>query len=226
MLYTKDNINFKKVNKNLKSELEKMGFSISNQSCLNLLSRSLGFANYNTYKNFTDGAPDVIEVLKECKNATKETSDSIKDTKNILDLIIKYRADAISWGWSSEHAQALAEYSYEVNVPSKDFIIDSEAYSNNLLRAKAAMLFVSHILAIKDSDIDYLKARMEEINFENYIDYHAMIVPEDNAMKHYISMVKKGIYYDDRLIHMLLIDGIVFENEVLKKRYRTTKEKK
>lgn len=49
MLNTKDNIDFKKVNKNLKKELSEMGFDISNQSCLNLLSKSLGYQNYNTY---------------------------------------------------------------------------------------------------------------------------------------------------------------------------------
>jgi hypothetical protein len=49
MLNTKDSIDFKKVNKNLKKELSEMGFDISNQSCLNLLSKSLGYQNYNTY---------------------------------------------------------------------------------------------------------------------------------------------------------------------------------
>lgn len=49
MLTTKDNIDFKKVNRNLKKELSELGFDISNQSCMNLLSRALGYKNYNTY---------------------------------------------------------------------------------------------------------------------------------------------------------------------------------
>lgn len=49
MLATKDNIDFKKVNRNLKKELSELGFDISNQSCMNLLSRALGYKNYNTY---------------------------------------------------------------------------------------------------------------------------------------------------------------------------------
>jgi len=49
MLATKDNIAFKKVNRNLKKELSELGFEISNQSCMNLLSRALGYKNYNTY---------------------------------------------------------------------------------------------------------------------------------------------------------------------------------
>lgn len=49
MLATKDNIDFKKVNRNLKKELSELGFEISNQSCMNLLSRALGYKNYNTY---------------------------------------------------------------------------------------------------------------------------------------------------------------------------------
>jgi len=49
MLTTKDNIDFKKVNKNLKRELSELGFNIQNQPCLNLLSRALGYKNYNTY---------------------------------------------------------------------------------------------------------------------------------------------------------------------------------
>lgn len=56
MLLTNDSIDFKKVNKNLKQELSKMGFDISNQSCLNLLSRSLGYNNYNTYKALSSEA--------------------------------------------------------------------------------------------------------------------------------------------------------------------------
>jgi hypothetical protein len=50
MLITNQNIDFKQVNKNLKKELLKLGFDISNQSCLNLTSRALGYENYNTCK--------------------------------------------------------------------------------------------------------------------------------------------------------------------------------
>lgn len=59
MLNTKDNIDFKKVNKNLKKELSEMGFDISNQSCLNLLSKSLGYQNYNTYLALN---PDIQKI--------------------------------------------------------------------------------------------------------------------------------------------------------------------
>jgi hypothetical protein len=54
MLNTKDNIDFKKVNINLKQELLKLDFNISHQSCLNLLSRALGYENYNTYSALID----------------------------------------------------------------------------------------------------------------------------------------------------------------------------
>lgn len=50
MLPTHNNIDFKIANKNLKNELAKMGFEIANQSCLNLLARTLGYTNYNTIK--------------------------------------------------------------------------------------------------------------------------------------------------------------------------------
>lgn len=59
MLTTKDNINFKKVNRNLKKELSECGFDISNQSCLNLLSKSLGYKNYNTYLGLN---PEIINI--------------------------------------------------------------------------------------------------------------------------------------------------------------------
>ena len=62
MLITKDNIDFKKVNKNLKRELSGLGFDISNQSCLNLLSRSLGYKNYNTYLALN---PEVSNIQRE-----------------------------------------------------------------------------------------------------------------------------------------------------------------
>lgn len=66
MLITKDNIDFKKVNKNLKRELSELGFDISNQSCLNLLSRALGYKNYNTYLGLNpEGSNIQRESIKE-----------------------------------------------------------------------------------------------------------------------------------------------------------------
>lgn len=75
MLLTNDNIDFKKVNKNLKQELSKMGFDISNQSSLNLLSRSLGYNNYNTYKALSNEVFEEQGIKSETifnilKNAT------------------------------------------------------------------------------------------------------------------------------------------------------------
>lgn len=48
MLYTNNNIDFKQVNKNLKNELQKLGLELSNSATLNLLSRAIGYDNYNT----------------------------------------------------------------------------------------------------------------------------------------------------------------------------------
>ena len=61
MLNTKENIDFKKVNTNLKKELSLLGFDISNQSCLNLLSRAIGYQNYNTYLGLN---PEIIKIDK------------------------------------------------------------------------------------------------------------------------------------------------------------------
>lgn len=62
MLATKDNIDFKKVNRNLKKELSELGFDISNQSCMNLLSRALGYKNYNTYLGMN---PKIVNNQRE-----------------------------------------------------------------------------------------------------------------------------------------------------------------
>ena len=70
MLNTKENIDFKKVNTNLKKELSLLGFDISNQSCLNLLSRAIGYQNYNTYLGLN---PEIIKIDKiSIKNFLKE----------------------------------------------------------------------------------------------------------------------------------------------------------
>ncbi|MCT7482757.1 hypothetical protein [Aliarcobacter cryaerophilus] len=70
MLNTKENIDFKKVNTNLKKELLLLGFDISNQSCLNLLSRAIGYQNYNTYLGLN---PEIIKIDKiSIKNFLKE----------------------------------------------------------------------------------------------------------------------------------------------------------
>ena len=76
MLLTNDNIDFKKVNRNLKQELSQMGFEISNQSCLNLLSRALGYKNYNTYSALESAMPsksigtELANIFHILKNAT------------------------------------------------------------------------------------------------------------------------------------------------------------
>jgi len=59
MLNTHNSIDFKKVNQNLKSELKKMQFEISNSACLNLTARSLGYENYNTYKALNSEENDI-----------------------------------------------------------------------------------------------------------------------------------------------------------------------
>lgn len=76
MLLTNDNIDFKKVNRNLKQELSQMGFEITNQSCLNLLSRALGYKNYNTYSALESAIPsksigaELENIFHILKNAT------------------------------------------------------------------------------------------------------------------------------------------------------------
>ena len=66
MLNTKENIDFKKVNTNLKKELSLLGFDISNQSCLNLTAKALGYNNYNTYKALVEDK--VINTKSKNKN--------------------------------------------------------------------------------------------------------------------------------------------------------------
>lgn len=79
MLATKDNIDFKKVNRNLKKELSELGFEISNQSCMNLLSRALGYKNYNTYLGMN---PKIVN------NQRESIKDYLKNETN-LDLMDK-----------------------------------------------------------------------------------------------------------------------------------------
>ena len=66
MLHTHQDIDFKQVNKNLKKELQVLKFDISNQSCLNLTARALGYNNYNTYKALIEDK--VINTKPKHKN--------------------------------------------------------------------------------------------------------------------------------------------------------------
>lgn len=89
MLNTKENIDFKKVNTNLKKELSLLGFDISNQSCLNLLSRAIGYQNYNTYLGLN---PEIIKIDKiSIKNFLKE--ETCKN-RSELDTNVGVRPDA------------------------------------------------------------------------------------------------------------------------------------
>lgn len=49
-LITQNNIDFKRVSKNLKIELEKLNLDLSHSATLNLAARALGYENYNTLK--------------------------------------------------------------------------------------------------------------------------------------------------------------------------------
>lgn len=71
MLATNNNIDFKKVNKNLKNELSKLGFDISNQSSYNLLSRALGYKDYNTISNNLNDVDIKMQGIKETENITR-----------------------------------------------------------------------------------------------------------------------------------------------------------
>ena len=86
MLPTHNNIDFKIANKNLKNELAKMGFKISNQSCLNLLSRTLGYINYNTIKPVLENSNNVNNnfIINEIPKSTKDKIISILDKLPIL----------------------------------------------------------------------------------------------------------------------------------------------
>jgi hypothetical protein len=113
MLVTKDNIDFKKVNRNLKKELLELGFEISNQSCMNLLSRSLGYRNYNTYLGLN---PNIQEIKRI----------SIKDyliteTSEYLDF---YNKESILTYDEIERLVYLTEYN------KYDIFIDKEVDSN------------------------------------------------------------------------------------------------
>lgn len=66
MLHTHQDIDFKQVNKNLKKELKELEFNISNQSCLNLTAKALGYNNYNTYKALVEDK--VINTKSKNKN--------------------------------------------------------------------------------------------------------------------------------------------------------------
>ncbi len=71
MITTHNNIDFKQVNKNLKTELSKMNFEISNSASLNLLSRAMGFENYNTYKGIVEQKEEQTISIEELKKMTK-----------------------------------------------------------------------------------------------------------------------------------------------------------
>lgn len=106
MLYA-NNINFKQANRNLQKELQEFGLKLSNSATLNLLSRVLGYKNYNTYKPIFEENEEILSqtttTLKEVekridealKMAIKKNKKS-KETKmgnNILNLDVNIKGD-------------------------------------------------------------------------------------------------------------------------------------
>lgn len=113
MLNTKDNIDFKKVNTNLKKELSLLGFDISNQSCLNLLSKSLGYQNYNTYLGLN---PEIKKIDRiSIKNYLKE------ETHKFLRFYAKE---------SALNYLEVERLVYLTNYNEYDVFIDKEVSSN------------------------------------------------------------------------------------------------
>jgi len=62
LLQTHNNTHFKGASKNLANELKTMGLDLSHSATLNLLSKSLGYENYNTYKDLAE-SEKVVEAL-------------------------------------------------------------------------------------------------------------------------------------------------------------------
>lgn len=115
MLLTNDNIDFKKVNRNLKQELSKMGFEISNQSCLNLLSRALGYKNYNTYSALESAMPSQ-SIGTELENIFHILKNMTLDDFSILsgyELQFVYKKDTNLTITEDEYEEKENAYGYD-----------------------------------------------------------------------------------------------------------------
>lgn len=128
MLLTNDNIDFKKVNKNLKQELSQMGFEISNQSCLNLLSRALGYKNYNTYSALESAIPSK-SIGMELENIFHILKNATLDDFSILsgyELKFVYKKDTNLTISENEYEEKEKVYGY-------DFFFDADGNEIELI---------------------------------------------------------------------------------------------
>jgi hypothetical protein len=96
LLHTKDNIDFKSVTKNLKNELSKLNLDLSHSATLNLVSRALGYENYNTYKSISI---DDLIIEKVEPNSLNQLKNKIEDQISHLNFegnILKERSVSVA----------------------------------------------------------------------------------------------------------------------------------
>lgn len=204
MLATKDNIDFKKVNRNLKKELSELGFEISNQSCMNLLSRALGYKNYNTYLGMNS---------KIVNNQRESIKDYLKNETN-LDLMDK---DFVSEYNEVERFIYLEEFGIydifidrEVSATGEIYYLLFRLKDNNSKRVLYSPRYESfsfYVFPTIENAYKDDKFRIEDID-KKYLKYF---------FRDRINHLKRKSYYNDVIHNDLLdlIDAIYNDREIL-----------
>ena len=105
MLTTNNNIDFKTATANLKNELKKMDLNLSHGAALNLLSRTLGYADYNTYKaigthnDLIPAKEDITATISETivHNTISEDIHSFKSILQVCGMDAKESDISVQW---------------------------------------------------------------------------------------------------------------------------------
>ncbi len=211
MIY--DENDFKKTAKSLKNELNKLGLDLSLGATLNLLSRSLGFKDYNTAlpaiktakstMNFVESKiNDITSLVTQRLELEDEIEKFDKKSKGILSELLR-------WGYTREEGTDILTFLLKIKADSDVFLPAKDEYESTK-KAKAGILFAHHVKMLRYLPQEKAEFIFKHLFFEEYIDLHSNSV-DGPEIEHYIDIVESRELFDERLLDMLDITAQEFE---------------
>ena len=159
MLSTNNNIDFKTVAKNLKKELAKLDFVLSHGVTLNLLSRSLGYADYNTFKAIGGEGIMKNERIDNAFNQYFQKHKESHQYKQLWDTLYKYGLhhtedlkEACEWTFQFP----FQNLSNSISQWIEDVYIDGDVFQVNSLKQYKIWVYENFILRKIQPFLSYL----------------------------------------------------------------------
>lgn len=205
MLSTNNNIDFKQVAKNLKKELSNVNFDLSHSATLNLLARSIGYKNYNTFE-----ATNNLESFEDKQNLSND-EEQLNRLLLLVGLTEKEALEATLWTSKSQFSNLINDIITETKeligesgiITLEKFYLDSYEsifykYISNFL-PRMSDIYLSEFYLEKNRKVDTSSKKLKDV-IQKIASHDLMIDGIENHVncseKEYIRALKYATLYE------------------------------